>query len=80
MDLISIRRKYINKRNSIIIAFLLVLLIMFMIVIREINRNKKIQEFYVSYEDQIEHVKGDKQANTEKQKAKRQIKWPNYRS
>ena len=79
MDLISIRRKYINKRNSIIIAFLLVLLIMFIIVIREINRNKKIQEFYVSYEDQIEHVKGDKQANTEKQK-KRQIKWPNYRS
>lgn len=70
MDLISIRRKYINKRNSIIIAFLLVLLIMFIIVIREINRNKKIQEFYVSYEDQIEHVKGDKQANTEKQKAK----------
>ena len=69
MDLISIRRKYINKRNSIIIAFLLVLLIMFIIVIREINRNKKIQEFYVSYEDQIEHVKGDKQANTEKQKA-----------
>ena len=59
MDLISIRRKYINKRNSIIIAFLLVLLIMFIIVIREINRNKKIQEFYVSYEDQIEHVKGD---------------------
>ena len=69
MDLISIRRKYINKRNSIIIAFLLVLLIMFIIVIREINRNKKIQEFYVSYEDQIENVKGDKQANTEKQKA-----------
>ena len=69
MDLISIRRKYINKRNSIIIAFLLVLLIMFIIVIREINRNKKIQEFYVSYEDQIEHVKGNKQANTEKQKA-----------
>jgi len=40
MDLISIRRKYINKRNSIIIAFLLVLLIMFIIVIREIKRFK----------------------------------------
>lgn len=68
MDLISIRRKYINIRNAIIAAFLLVLAIIFVIIIREINHNKTFDKVYFSYEKQINQAKEDGQTKLEEQK------------
>lgn len=76
MDLISIRRKYINRRNMIIIAFLLVNLAMFVIIIKEITRNKDEQKIYFSYEEQIRQAKEDGQAKLEKQEEMRKSKLP----
>ena len=69
MDLISIRRKYRNIKNIIITAFLLVLAIIFVVMIREINQNKRFQKIYSSYEKQIEQAKQDEQTKSEQKKA-----------
>ena len=68
MDLISIRRKYINIRNTIMTAFLLVLAIVFGIIIKEINQNKTYDKIYSSYEKQINQAKEDGQTKLEQQK------------
>ena len=52
MDLISIRRKYKNIRNTIIIAFFVVLSIIFVISIREIYIKILNEEIYVAYSKQ----------------------------
>ena len=69
MDLISIRRKYSNIRNTIIIVFLLVLAIIVLIMIRETNKKRTFQKIYMSYEKQIEQAKEDEQTKLEQQKA-----------
>ena len=68
MDLISIRRKYRNIRNTIIIVFLLVLAIIVVIMIRENNQNKTFQKIYSSYERQIEQAKQEEQIKLEQKK------------
>ena len=49
MDLISIRRKYKNIRNTIIISFLVVLSIIAIILIKEIYRKKLDEKIYIAY-------------------------------
>ena len=61
MDLISIRRKYRNIRNIIIAICILVLVIIFGLVIKELNKKSKYQKVYTSYENQIKQLQGGQQ-------------------
>lgn len=70
MDLISIKRKYRNIRNIIIIAFLLVLVIIGAIIIKEKSRNKTFQKIYSSFEKQMEQAEKNEQTKLEQQKIK----------
>ena len=65
MDLISIRRKYRNIRNIIIAICILVLVIIFGLVIKELNKKSKYQKVYTSYENQIKQLQGGKQEGEE---------------
>ena len=56
MDLISIRRKYKNIRNTIIISFLVVLSIIAIILIKEIYRKKLDEKIYIAYSKQQEQA------------------------
>ena len=56
MDLISINRKYKNIRNTILTTVLILLAIIFAIIIREINQNRKYARIYTSYENQIKQI------------------------
>lgn len=70
MDLISIRRKYKNIRNTIIIAFFVVLSIIFFILIREIYIKILNEEIYVAYSKQYEQAVKDEQTKKEEKLAK----------
>ena len=70
MDLISIRRKYKNIRNTIIIAFFVVLSIIFVILIREIYIKILNEEIYVAYSKQYEQAVKDEQTKKEEKLAK----------
>ena len=81
MDLISIRRKYRNIRNIIIAICILVLVIIFGLVIKELNKKSKYQKVYTSYENQIKQLQGGQQEGeehkTEEQKeAEKKAKLP----
>lgn len=65
MDLISIRRKYRNIRNIIIAICILVLVIIFGLVIKELNKKSKYQKVYTSYENQIKQLQGGQQEGEE---------------
>ena len=65
MDLISIRRKYRNIRNIIIAICILVLVIIFGLVIKELNKKSKYQKVYTSYENQIKQLQGGKKEGEE---------------
>ncbi len=65
MDLISIRRKYRNIRNIIIAISILVLVIIFGLVIKELNKKSKYQKVYTSYENQIKQLQGGQQEGEE---------------
>lgn len=65
MDLISIRRKYRNIRNIIIAICILVLVIIFGLVIKELNKKSKYQKVYTSYENQIKQLQGGQQEGKE---------------
>lgn len=69
MDLISVRRKYRNIRNTIIVAFLLILVIIFTIVIKEVRRKSLNEKIYTSYEEQIKQAKLNEQEILEQKKA-----------
>ena len=56
MDLISIRRKYKNIRNIIIAICILVLVIIFGLVIKELNKKSKYKNVYTTYENQIKQL------------------------
>ena len=49
MDLISIRRKYNNIRNIIIISFILVVCVILILTIKEVNKNKAEENVFLSY-------------------------------
>ena len=70
MDLISIRRKYKNIRNTIIIAYFVVLSIIFVILIREIYIKILNEEIYVAYSKQYEQAVKDEQTKKEEKLAK----------
>lgn len=81
MDLISIRRKYRNIRNIIIAICILVLVIIFGLVIKELNKKSKYQKVYTSYENQIKQLQGGQQEGeehkTQEQKeAEKKVKLP----
>lgn len=69
MDLISIRRKYRNIRNIIIAVFLLVLVVIFVIAIKETQKKVINEKVYTSYEEQIKQAKIDEQIKLEQKKA-----------
>lgn len=70
MDLISIRRKYKNIRNTIIIAFFLVLCIIFIILIKEIYTKILNEKIYVAYSKQYEQAIKDEQTKKEEKLAR----------
>ena len=70
MDLISIRRKYKNIINTIIISFFVVLIIIFVILIREIYIKILNEEIYVAYSKQYEQAVKDEQTKKEEKLAK----------
>lgn len=72
MDLISIRRKYRNIRNIIIAIFILVLVIIFGLIIKELNRKAKYQKVYTAYENQINQLQGIQQGEGEEHKTQQQ--------
>ena len=64
MDLISIERKYKNKRNIIIAIFLIVVIIIVGLVIKENYRKSEFNNHYLAYKEQAEQAQ-KKQAELE---------------
>jgi len=76
MDLISIKRKYRNKRNTIISVFLLIMLVILLIIIREKCLDIKYEKIYLSYVQLIENAKLKEQRIAEQKEAERLAKLP----
>ena len=76
MDLISIKRKYRNKRNTIISIFLLVMLILLLIIVREKCLNIRYEKIYLSYKKLIEQAKIQEQQIAQQKEAERLAKLP----
>lgn len=76
MDLISIKRKYRNKRNTIISIFLSVIFIILLIIVREKYLNIKYEKIYLSYLKLIEQAKIQEQKIAEQKEAERLAKLP----
>ena len=69
MDLISIRRKYKNIRNIIIVIFSIVLCLVFILVINEIYQKKLREKVFISYLKQYEQASIEGQRILEQKKA-----------
>ena len=76
MDLISIKRKYRNKRNTIISIFLSIIFIILLIIVREKCLNIKYEKIYLSYIKIIEQAKIQEQKIAEQKEAERLAKLP----
>ena len=76
MDLISIKRKYRNKRNTIISIFLSIIFIILLIIVREKCLNIKYEKIYLSYIKLIEQAKIQEQKIAEQKEAERLAKLP----
>ena len=76
MDLISIRRKYRKKRNTIISIFLLIISIILILYIREIYLDAMYEKIYWSYVKLIEQAKITEQKIAEQKEAERLAKLP----
>lgn len=80
MDLISIRRKYKNIRNTIIIAFLVVQCIILALLIKEIYIRTLNEKIYISYSKQYEQAllneKIINEAKKEQEEAIKKMKLP----
>ena len=61
MDLISVRRKYKNIRNIIITIFILIILIAFILIVKELNKKSTYQKVYTSYEKQLHQLQDTQQ-------------------
>ena len=81
MDLISIKRKYRNIRNTIVAMFLIVLIAILTIMINEIKRQVQNEAIYNTYLQQYEQALLDAKIKEEQQKAEeeriRREKLPN---
>lgn len=62
MDLISIKRKYRNRRNIVIALFLIVMLVLTIVIIQEIQQNSLNEKIYLSYCKQYEQAKANEEA------------------
>lgn len=76
MDLISIKRKYRNIRNTIIAVFVLMIFIILLIILREKYLNIKHEKIYLSYGNLIEQAKIADQKIIEQKEAERLAKLP----
>ena len=65
MDLISIKRKYKNIRNTIIAIFLITIIIILLIIFKEKNMGKMYEKIHISYENQIEQARINEQIKIE---------------
>lgn len=76
MDLVSIKRKYRNRRNLIIAAFLLIIFIILLIIVRETHLDIKYENIFHSYANLIEQAKAEEQRIAEQKEAERLAKLP----
>lgn len=76
MDLVSIKRKYRNRRNLIITAFLLTIFIILLIIVREKHLDIKYKNIYFSYTNLIEQAQAEEQRIAEQKEAERLAKLP----
>lgn len=76
MDLISIKRKYRNIRNTIIAVFVLIILLILLIILREKYLNIKHEKIYLSYENLIGQAKIAEQELEKQKEAERLAKLP----
>lgn len=68
MDLISIKRKYRNIRNIIIVVFIAIMLILIGIIIREKHLDVKYEKIYLSYKKLIEQSENYEQQKEEEER------------
>lgn len=68
MDLISIKRKYRNIRNIIIVVFIAIMLILIGVIIREKHLNVKYEKIYLSYKKLIEQSENYEQQKEEEER------------
>lgn len=76
MDLISIRRKYRNIRNIIIVLFVLTIFVLLLIILREKYREIQYEKIYLSYKNLAEQAKIAEQKIIEQKEAERLAKLP----
>lgn len=76
MDLVSIKRKYRNRRNLIIAAFLLTIFIILLIIVRESHLDIKYENIFHSYTNLIEQAKLEEKRIAEQKEAERLAKLP----
>ena len=76
MDLISVKRKYRNIRNTIISVFLIIIFILLIIILREKFLQIKYKNIYLSHIDLIEQAKITEQKIAEQKEAERLAKLP----
>jgi len=77
MDLVSIKRKYRNRKNLIIAAFLLTIFIILLIIVRETHLDIKYENIFHSYTNLIEQAKAEEKRIAEQKEAERLAKLPN---
>lgn len=75
MDLISIERKYKNKRNIIIAIFFIVVIIIVGLIIKENYRKSEFNNHYLAYKEQAEQAqkKQEELEELEKEKIKEML-------
>ena len=76
MDLISIKRKYRNIRNTIIAVFVLIIFIILLIILREKYLKFKHEKIYLSYENLVEQAQIADQEIAKQKEAERLAKLP----
>lgn len=76
MDLISVKRKYRNIRNTIIAVFVLMIFIILLIILREKYLSLKYEKIYLSSKNLIEQAKIMEQKIAEQKEAERLAKLP----
>ena len=76
MDLVSIKRKYRNRKNTIIGIFLLMLAIILMLYLRELYLDVLYEKIYWSYIELIEQAKITEKKIAEQKEAERLAKLP----
>ena len=76
MDLVSIKRKYRNRRNLIIAAFLLTIFIILLIIVRETHLDIKHENIFHSYINLVEQAKEEEKRIAQQKEAERLAKLP----